>query len=720
MIAKLRTLIMLLLIGLLPIKGFSIEGMWLPLLIEKNMEEMRQMGFKLSATDLYSDEQTSIKDGIVRFGRGCTGAFISSQGLLITNHHCGIGQIQFHSSVENNILQDGFWASNKKEELPNPGLTITLLVRMEDVTAQVLSQIPNGASENERRDAIRSISGQIAREASLDGKYEAQVLPLFFGNQFMLYVHQVFRDVRLVGAPPNSIGKFGGDVDNWEWPRHTGDFTLFRVYANNENLPAEFSEENVPYRPAHFFPISNRPLQENEFTMVYGFPGRTIQYLTSYGVDFIMNQRNPVAIDLRSRILNIYHEDMAKCETVRIQYTTKRARVANTWKRWQGENRGLRRLDALERKRTSEEAFHNWTLQHGNEHYSGLMNAFGEVYGQLKPFRRAANLYNEAGRAIEIVRFAMGFEELVTQTREGKLTPQAMESITNRLKLQAREFFRDFNPETDRRVAIEMLQQYYALSEEPLIPPVLRNMHSRYNGNFERFVNRMFDRSFLLSEDRTLTFIQYFTPSKIRLLERDPVWQLAQGLLNFNNNTLRVAETTYEVKLDSLYRVYVAALKQKFPNRRFYPDANGTLRITYGKVEGSLPNDGMLYNFYTTTEGILQKALETHIPDYAISERLEHLLEQRNFEPYGEDGVLHVNFIASNHTTGGNSGSPVLDARGNFIGINFDRTWESTMSDIMYDVAQCRNISVSSRYILWVIDKYAGMRNLINEMVIVE
>lgn len=715
---KMKFLFFIVILGLLPTRAISVEGMWLPLLIEKNMEEMRRMGFMLSAQDLYSADTVSIKDGIVRFGRGCTGFFISPEGLLITNHHCGIGQIQQHSTVENDFLTQGFWAGGRGEELPNPGLTITLLVRMEDVTERVVSQIPALATERERIEIIRRVSSEIARGATEGGKYEAQVLPLFHGNKFMLYIHQVFRDVRLVGAPPNSIGKFGGDIDNWEWPRHTGDFALFRVYADANNQPADFSPDNRPYRPAHFFPVSNRPIQKNDFTMVYGFPGRTTQYLTSHGVDFIMNHRNPVAINLRSQILDIYHEDMANSEQVRIQYTTKRARVANTWKRWQGENRGLKRLSAIEHKQRLEKEFDEWAKKTGNEEYANLMEEFAKAYRNVIPYRKATNIYNEAGRAIEIVRFAMGFEELVSKSRERDVAPQMIQTIVNRLKMQAGEFFRDYNPATDRRVAEVMLQNYLQLTEGPLMPPVLREIKHRHNGDMEKFVSRLFERSILVSEKKTLEFLNNFTPSRIRLLERDPAWRLAAGLLEFNNQTLRVAESRFEQQLDSLYRVFVAGLKEKFPGRNFYPDANGTLRITFGKIEGSIPNDGMKYLYYTTSDGILQKALETHIPDYAISDRLDSLLEQGNFAPYNRNGQLIVNFIASNHTTGGNSGSPVLDAQGNFIGINFDRSWESTMSDIFYDVKQCRNISVSSQYILWVIHKYAGKQNLINEMVI--
>jgi len=701
-----------------PLKGMAIEGMWLPMLIHKNIEEMQQMGLKLTAEQIYSSDSVSMNRAIVRFGRGCTGAFISSEGLLITNHHCGLTQIQQHSTVESDYLTQGFWANNRSDELPNPGLSVTMLVRMEDVTRQIASQLSDTITELERTGIVARISTEIARKASADGKYEAQVLPLFGGNKYVLYVHQVFRDVRLVGAPPNAIGKFGGDEDNWMWPRHTGDFALFRVYANANNEPAEFCPKNRPYRPAHFFPIANRPVQENEFTMVYGFPGRTTQYLTSYAVEFIKNKRNPVAIDLRARILEIYHQDMAASDQVRIQYTAKQARLSNLWKRWQGENRGLAHLQAVHRKQMLEDSFQQWANLPENEAFGFLLPGIREVYRQVIPYRHAANLYNEAGRGIEIVRFAQGFEELVRLSNDANTSAELLNLTVQRLKEQSMAFFRDYNQNTDRRVLETMLERYLELAETPLVPPVLVEIQRKHGHDLQRFARRLFENSFFVSETKTMDLLGRFKASDVRKIERDPVWQLASGLLRFNNEFIRPNEQRFEAQLDSIYRRYITGLKLKKPEQQFYPDANGTLRITYGRVEGSYPRDGMAFLHKSTSDGILEKALNPYIADYQISDRLEELLETRSFGDYGYEGDLIVNFIASNHTTGGNSGSPVIDARGAFIGINFDRTWESTMSDIIYDAAICRNISVSSQYILWVIDKYAGMRHLIDEMVI--
>jgi len=716
---KLRRLFTFLFFVSVSFQSLAIEGMWLPLLIGNNIEEMQQMGLQLSAKDLYNEDDASLKDAIVRFGRGCTGAFISPEGLLITNHHCGLGQIQRHSSVENDYLTHGYWAADRSQELANPGLTITMLVRMEDVTSNILPQLKDGLTERERADLVSRLSRQIAREASENGRYETQVAPFYYGNEYLLFVYEVYRDVRLVGAPPNAIGKFGGDEDNWMWPRHTGDFALFRVYADAENNPADYHPDNKPYQPKHFFPVSNAGVREGDFTMVYGFPGRTTQYLTSDAIEFIIHKQNPVAIDLRSRILDIYYQNMAFNDKVRIQYTTKAARVSNAWKRWQGENRGLERLDAVNRKLELENEFALWAAKPENaDQYAGLLSAFNETYRELSPYRFAATLFNEAGRGVEIIRFALGFEELVQKSRLANTDAAEIERIVQRLKAQAETFFKDYNLPTDIRVFVSMLSRYSELAEQPMFPPVLLQINQKYGNDFSKFADRVFSRSMLVSESKTMDFLNRYKPSDFRKLEKDPAFELASGLARYHREQVRPFESSLGSQLDSLYRLYTAGLREMLPEHNFFPDANSTLRITYGKVEGSYPRDVVKYIYHTTANGILEKAANLQVPDYRIPERLEQLFSQRDFTPYDRNGELIVNFIGSNHTTGGNSGSPVIDHRGAFIGINFDRSWESTMSDIMFDPEQCRNITANSQYILWVIDRFAGKSYLLDEMTI--
>ncbi|MBW6498915.1 MAG: S46 family peptidase [Bacteroidales bacterium] len=715
----LKRILVLVFVISMHLQSLAIEGMWLPMLIGSNIEEMQQMGLQLSAKDLYNEDGTSLKDAIVRFGRGCTGAFISPEGLLITNHHCGLGQIQRHSSVENDYLTHGFWAEDQSQELPNPGLTITMLVRMEDVTDKIVPQIEANMTEQERAATVARLSRQIAREASEDNRYETQVAPFYYGNEYFLFVYEVYRDVRLVGAPPESIGSFGGDEDNWMWPRHTADFSLFRVYADADNKPADFNTDNKPYQPKHFFPVSNAGVRDNDFTMVYGFPGRTSQYLTADAVDFVINRQNPVAIDLRTRILDIYYQNMAASDQVRIQYTTKAARVSNAWKRWQGENRGLERLDAVNRKLEMEKEFAQWaSLPQNAKGYGGLLQAFNEVYLELNPYSYATTLYNEAGRGVELIRFAQGFSELVQKSKDRNTEPEEINRLVERLKTQAEAFFKDYNPATDRRVFESLISQYAQLAEQPLVPPVLLQASRQFGNDFSKYAERVFSRSMLVSESKTMDLLNRYRPADYSKLEKDPAFELAIGLASFHTGQVRPVELSLNTRLDSLYRLYTAGLREMRPEQNFFPDANSTLRITYGKVEGSYPRDAVKYLYHSTANGILEKAANLQVPDYRIPERLEQLISERDFAPYDRDGELIVNFIGSNHTTGGNSGSPVVDHRGAFIGINFDRSWESTMSDIMFDPEQCRNITANSQYILWVIDRYAGMKYLLDEMTI--
>ncbi|MFN3555314.1 MAG: S46 family peptidase [Bacteroidales bacterium] len=712
----------LLALVLLPLHLLAVEGMWLPSLIHKNIEEMQAMGLQLSATDLYSEEGASLKDAIVRFGRGCTGAFISSSGLLLTNHHCGYGQIQAHSSLENDYLTHGFWAASAEEELPNPGLTVTLLVRMEDVSQQVLAVLREGMNEAERADAVRRVSRDIVNNAREGGKYEATVNPFYYGNEYYLFVYAVYRDVRMVGAPPSSVGKFGGDVDNWMWPRHSGDFMLFRVYADAGNNPADYSPDNVPYTPAHFFPVSNRTLAENDFTMVYGFPGRTMRYLTSDAVEFIMERENPMGIDLRTRILQIYDQEMSRSDQVRIQYASKHARVANAWKKWIGENRGLNRLDAINVKRSQEQDFNLWaTTTPEGAAYAELMEAFGNTHSLWHPYRFASRLHDEAGRSIEIYRFAEQFIRLINMAVQANPDPEVMQAEIHRLRQLTENHFKDYHAETDRQVMAAMTRQYLLLSEPGFVPPVLEVANRRYQGDMDRYATDVFNRSVFASRDKTMELLDNFRPRDARRLAKDPAWQFTTGLNGFMAEQVQQPLRAHQSSLDSLYRLYTAALKKMQPDYNFFPDANSTLRITYGRVEGSFPRDAIRFETFSTAAGILEKAAQTEIEDYRISDKLNNLLQEKSYGQFATDQhQLVVNFIASNHTTGGNSGSPVLDANGNLIGLNFDRSWESTMSDIMFDPEQCRNISVNSQYILWVIARYAGMEYLLDEMVVVE
>ncbi|MFO7978049.1 MAG: S46 family peptidase [Bacteroidales bacterium] len=715
-----KLLVILLLITSFASRGVAIEGMWLPVLIGKNIEQMQAMGLNLDAIDLYNEEGASLKDAIVRFGGGCTGAFISADGLLVTNHHCGYGQIQRHSSVENDYLKHGFWAGSREEELANPGLTITMLVRMEDVTQQVNAALKDGMDEEARKKAVREVTRQISDVASEDGRYKTQISPFYYGNEYYLFVFEVYRDVRLVGAPPSAIGKFGGDVDNWMWPRHSGDFSLFRVYANADNEPADYSQDNVPYTPSHFLPVSNKGVDQHDFTMIYGFPGRTSQYLTSHEVDYIIEMQNPAAIDIRTNILALYEQDMNQSDKVRIQYASKHARVSNAWKKWKGESRGLKNMNAVQRKQQMEQAFQLWAASQGHQSYQGLIDQFEKVYEDYLPYRFATTLYNEAGRGIEVVRYAQSFKSLVDASKDPETTDEALEKELEKLKNAAQAYFKDYHAPIDQKVLEVLVKQYIDLSDPAFMPEALMQVASRFGDNTAGFAENIFRRSMLVSEEKTMDFLNNYKTRNYKKLEKDPAYNFAIQLLDYYQQELRPHIQANSSALDSLYRQYTAGLRLAEPNTNFFPDANGTLRISYGRVEGSNPRDAVIYDNHSTGEGILEKAANKDIADYHIPERLEQLLTTRQYGDFDKNGELMVNFIASNHTTGGNSGSPVIGANGELIGLNFDRSWESTMSDIMFDPEQCRNIAINSQYILWVISQYAQMSYLLDEMVIVE
>ncbi len=696
----------------------AVEGMWMPVFIGANMDDMKRMGLELSADDIYNETTVSLKDAIVRFGRGCTGSFISSEGLLLTNHHCGYGLIQSHSSLDNNYLEHGFWAEERSKELPNPGLTVTLLVKMEDVTGRVNEALSDEMDEEQRSHAIRRVSAEISQEATTNEQTTAQVIPFYHGNEFFLFVYKLYRDVRLVGAPPSYIGKYGGDTDNWVWPRHSGDFALFRVYADSENEPAEYNPENIPYRPAHYLPVSALTPDEYDFTMIMGYPGSTSQYLTSEAVSFLKHVEYPLGIDLRTKILDIYESEMRRSEVVSIQYASKHARVSNAWKKWQGEIHGLRRLEAVNVKHTEEKAFNEWTFQPRGSRHEGLLDAISETYSLYHPYRHAMRLYAESVRNVELLRFSYHFNELVRVSTGDSQNDDELNASLLQLKEITNRHFRDYDLVTDKQIAVAMLQSYrdrLVVNELPSKQQVLDNPDIK---NITRSVAKMYQKSMFTSKEKVKTFLKNYRPKDHKKIVNDPAFVLSRNLETIHAEIVMVDKQRAKTQLDSLYRMYMAALREMHHDRLFYPDANGTMRMTYGRVEGSYPRDAVSYLPFSTSMGILEKASPSAIEDYQISEELAELLAESNFGEYAVNDELVVNFIASNHTTGGNSGSPVLNARGHLVGLNFDRSWESTMSDIMFDPDQCRNISVNAAYILWVMDRYAGSRHLLEEMTI--
>ena len=695
------------------------EGMWIPsLLKELNIDDMQAKGLNLSAEDIYSINNSSLKDAIVSFGGFCTAEVISNKGLILTNHHCGYGQIQSHSSIENDYLTNGFWAMNFADELPNPGLTATFIRRIDEVTTQVLEGVLSNMLESERQQIVEKNIQKIISETTKNNDLEAKIKSMFYGNRYFMFTTQTYKDVRMVGAPPSSIGKFGGDTDNWMWPRHTGDFSMFRIYANNNNEPAEFSENNVPYTPKHHLPISLKGINKGDFTMVFGFPGRTQEYLTSFAVQNIMEVSNPTKIALREMRLALMNKDMRESDEVRIKYAAKYARVSNYHKKWIGENRGLKRLNAIQMKKNEEEQFQLWA--NSNEEYSNLLSDFEQVYKDLNKMQIAQDFLFEAGFAIEIFSLAYQFNKLVDLSKEESLSDEKWNKAIENLKLRVEKHFKDYNMDTDKSIAPNLLKMYAEGVPVEYSPELFSTVKSKYKNDYQKYIDFVFKKSILTSKESTDKFLTTLTPKSIKKIEKDVAYQMMSDIYLTYKNKVSNQKTELDNTIDLLNRTYLKAMMEMQSDKVFYPDANSTLRIAYGKVYDYYPKDGAKYRHYTTLKGIMEKASQQDVEDYVIPEKLKSLYENKDFGRYADSsGYMPVCFTASNHTTGGNSGSPVIDANGNLIGLNFDRNWEGTMSDIMYDPERCRNISVDARYILFIVDKFAGAKHLIDEMTLV-
>jgi hypothetical protein len=703
--------------------AYSGEGMWIPMLLEQlNEQEMIDMGMRITAEDIYSINNSSMKDAIVLFGRGCTAEIISNQGLLLTNHHCGYGQIQKHSSVENDYLTDGFWAMSREEELPNPGLTVTMMVSMEEVTAKVLDGVTDDMSNVERKGRIRENSLQIITDFEKDSEYKAIIKPFFTGNQFYMIITQTFRDIRLVGAPPSNIGKFGGDSDNWMWPRHTGDFSLFRIYVGPDGKPADYSENNVPYEPKYFFPISLKGVDEGDFTFVFGYPARTNEYLPSDAIKIITEVRNPANIKLRETRLEIFSAYADKDPKVRIQYATKHARVSNAWKKWIGESGGIKRMNGVEMKEAYETEFSAWA--NGNStlkgKYGSALPAMEKVYEEIIPYQLAYDYYREAGLAVELVSFAGKFNNLYKMSMDENTDPALLDSEKERLQKSVQTFFKDYYQPIDEEVMVAVMQIYSDEVEAPFSPAFFELVDQKYGGDWNRYKNYVYEKSIFNKQEELIEFITDYKPKDAKKLMKDPAFSIFKDLNELYTDGIKPGLVMYSYALDSLQRIYMAGQMEMQPDRRFYPDANFTLRVTYGNVKGYKPEDAVNYKHYTTLEGIIEKE-DPDIYDYVVEDRLKELYDTKDYGQYAnKEGEMCVAFVATNHTTGGNSGSPVLDADGYLVGVNFDRCWEGTMSDLMYDPDVCRNISLDVRYFLFIVDKFAGAGYLLNEMKLVK
>jgi hypothetical protein len=689
-------------------------GMWIPSLLQgMNESEMKNLGMKISAEDIYSVNNSSLKDAVPQFNGGCTSEVISEKGLILTNHHCGFDAIQNHSSVEHNYLEDGFWAYKMEDELPNKGMVVMFVVRIDDVTTKVLEGVATLSTEVEKQKKIQENIAELTNSLPKESWQENKIRTFYDGNQYLVFVTETFKDIRFVGAPPSSIGKFGSDTDNWVWPRHTGDFSLFRIYADKNNRPSEYSLENVPYKPKHFLPISIKGIKENDFTMVLGYPGSTREYLPAVAVAQIVTTLNPAKIELRDATLKVQDGFMRKDQAIKIQYASKYATIANSWKKWIGENKGLKKSNAVVEKKKFEAEFQEKVIKAGKQaEYGNLLAEFEKNYTEINDYALARDYFSEVAlRNTEILSIGYKLYQL-----EQVLKTKGEQSFTDRKNNLSKgndDFYKEYNVQVDKAIFEQLINLYATKSPKQFLPPNLINIDAA------KLTADVYENSKLTSLNGFRELLEGDTKTVIEKINNDKGYQVIKAMADAYIKNVAQKYDEINLKNTATQRTYMKAILELFPNKRIFPDANSTFRVTYGKVKGYSPNDAINYESITYLDGVMEK----YIPgdyEFDVPKKLIDLYNAKDYREYGINGKMPVCFIGTNHTTGGNSGSPAIDANGNLIGLNFDRVWEGTMSDIYYSPDICRNIMVDARYILFIIDKFAGAKNLIEEMKIIK
>ncbi|MCD6347708.1 MAG: S46 family peptidase [Bacteroidales bacterium] len=693
------------------------EGMWLlPLLEKLNIGTMTEMGLELTAEDIYSVNHSSLKDAIAIFGGGCTSEIVSAQGLVLTNHHCGYGSIQSHSTVEHNYLRDGFWAMSLDEELPNPRLGVTFLDYLEDVTDRVLADVTDDMTETERSKAISSAARKIQGEVKTDNFHFARIQPFFAGNKYYLMVYTQYRDVRFVGAPPSAIGKFGADTDNWMWPRHTGDFSMFRVYMSPDGEPANFSEDNIPYEPKHFLPISMKGVKEGDFAMILGYPGGTTRFMTSYEIDNVLSITHPNRIKIRGMRQDIMLEDMLADDAVRIKYASKYSGSTNYWKFSIGQKKGLQDLDVKSQKAALQEKFTNWisTDPAKQKKYGEALDLIKKSVEAAAPYNNAAQYYSEClTRGSEIIGFAnraAGLFRLLDENADAEMITKSAE----RLKASAAGYFKNYNAPTDHKITTAMLELFATDVPEEFHADIFNTIKKRYQGNYKKFVDKMFATSVFANEETLNAFLD--KPNK-KVLAKDLAYKAAVSIFTKAGEIQRDGRK-YGAELARGQRLWIGGVVEMEKDKTFSPDANFTMRLTYGTVKSYDPKDAVHYKYYTTLKGVMEKE-DPNNWEFVVPPKLKELYEAKDYGDYGDDGEMRVCFITNNDITGGNSGSGLINGRGELIGLAFDGNWEAMSGDIAFEPDLQRCIGVDIRYVLWIIDKYAGASHFIDEMTLV-
>ncbi|MFM6976334.1 MAG: S46 family peptidase [Sphingobacteriaceae bacterium] len=692
------------------------EGMWLPMLIGKNYEQMKKQGFKLTPEDLYSVNKASIKDAIVSFGGFCTGEIVSKNGLIFTNHHCGYDAAASNSTPQNNILDNGFYAKSFAEEKPIPGLFVRFLVRMDDVTAQILPAVKDLA-EPARSAKIAELVKQVVANATTGTTFEAEVKDVYKANQYLLFVYERFNDIRLVGVPPQSIGKFGGDTDNWEWPRHTGDFSVFRVYADANNKAAAYSANNKPYSPKKFLPVSIKGYKNGDFSMVYGFPGRTDRYLTSYGVRTAIEESNPTIVKLRDIRLKAWKEEMDKDVAVRLKLSSQYASIANYWKYYIGQTEQLKRLKIQEQKQVQESEFTSWAAS--NPEFANLMAEYQKAYQVYAPYAKHITYLSEGLLASAWVRNANQIASAVKAMSEKKDDATYQKQMQDNLSRALNVYANTYNEKADKKIFTQILASFYHDVPKAQQPKFIAAIVEKYpaanaEASFQKFTDDLWANSVLIDPAKAKAFIA--APSQ-EVLDKDLALAYARNLIaaDYVKNNFGTIIADFQNTKNRLDNLYLKALLEKDKNKLFYPDANSTMRISYGQVQNYSPKDGVTYNIQTTIDGVMAK-YKAGDDEFDLPKSLIDAYSRKDFGQYAENGTLPVAFISNNDITGGNSGSPVINGDGELIGLAFDGNWEAMSGDIAFDKQYKRTISVDARYVLWCIDVLGGAKNIINEL----
>ena len=698
-------------------QSFADEGMWLPQLLQSlNEKQMKKMGMKINASDIYSISKSSLKDAIVSFGGFCTAEVISNEGLLLTNHHCGFDAIQNHSSIQNNYIRDGFWAYNKGQELTNPSLFATFIIRIDDVTSDVLKGVTATSTEIERQRIIDKNIAALKTTIKKESYQDVLIRAFFEGNKYFCFITETYKDVRLVGAPPSSIGNFGKDTDNWMWPRHTGDFSMFRIYAGKDNKPASYSADNVPYKPKRSLNISLDGVKENDFTMIFGFPGRTTQYLHSAAVKQIMDVLDPAKIAIREKALTVIDGFMRKDEGIKIKYAAKYASIQNAYKKWQGEVLGLRSKDAVGKKKQLEALFEKIVLAKPEmtAMYLNLLKKLEEAYAEIEPYALARDYYNEITQKIELGNIATLLRSVVNAfEKDGE---KGFINAKTGVLVSLENLFGEYDVNVDKKVFEVLMKMYVQDQKAANISPYFTTLVQ--NNNYEKAASAIYDQSKITSLESIKNLLNGNATDVVETIKNDIAFKLVSDMAKTFSDNVAKNLGPLQATINSLQRLYMQAQLDVFSDKNFYPDANSTLRVTYGNVKGYTPKDGAKYDFYTYLDGVMEKYKPGDY-EFDVPAKIIELYKKKDFGRYGVNGKQPVCFIAANHTTGGNSGSPALDAYGNLIGLNFDRVWEGTMSDINYDPSICRNIMVDIRYVLFIVDKFAGATNIIKELKLV-